>query len=121
MSHSYNSNDPYLAKLRAFVLSFPESSEVEAWGHPTFRAGKKIFATFGEREGHTVITLPAGKDDQDILLKEPGFYYPKYVGVHGWIGIEFDVVEWDMVMDIVEAGYRRVALKRMLEALDLGT
>src|SRR5215216_5970074 len=36
----YSDDDPYLAELRDLCLSFPESCEVEAWGRPTFRAGK---------------------------------------------------------------------------------
>ena len=37
----------YVTRLRRLSASLPETAEVEAWGHPTFRAGKKIFATFG--------------------------------------------------------------------------
>ena len=42
----YRDDDPYLSRLRAVCLALPESVEVEAWGRPTFRAGKKIFAVF---------------------------------------------------------------------------
>ena len=31
-----------LAKVRALCLALPEAKEVTAWGHPTFRAGKKL-------------------------------------------------------------------------------
>ena len=40
--------DKLLSKVRELCLAFPEAKEVEAWGHPTFRAGKKLFAAFGE-------------------------------------------------------------------------
>src|SRR5262249_593215 len=39
-----------LKHVRALCLVLPETHEVEAWGHPTFRAGKKMFAAFGEGE-----------------------------------------------------------------------
>ena len=42
----YRDDDPFLAELREICLAFPESAEVEAWGRPTFRAGKKMFAIF---------------------------------------------------------------------------
>jgi len=45
-----------LKQVRALCLALPEAREVEAWGHPTFRAGKKMFAGFGE-EGGTVINV----------------------------------------------------------------
>lgn len=35
----YSDDDPFLAELREVCLALPESSEVEAWGRPTFRAG----------------------------------------------------------------------------------
>jgi ketoreductase len=40
-----------LQKLRSLCLALPEAKEIEAWGHPTFRAGKKMFAGFGEQDG----------------------------------------------------------------------
>ena len=48
MSHprTYKETDRYLKDVRRVALSFPESAEVEAWGRPTFRAGKKMFATY---------------------------------------------------------------------------
>ena len=50
----YSDDDPYLAQLRDVCLAFPESCEVEAWGRPTFRAGRKLFAVLsGEWETAT--------------------------------------------------------------------
>ena len=43
--------DKTLKQVRSLCLALPESSEVEAWGHPTFRAGKKMFAVFGGHDG----------------------------------------------------------------------
>jgi hypothetical protein len=37
----YSEDDPYLAEVRKLCLALPESVEVEAWGRPTFRAGKE--------------------------------------------------------------------------------
>ena len=46
----YQDDDPYLAGIREVLLAFPESVEVEAWGRPTFRDGKKIFGVFSGTE-----------------------------------------------------------------------
>ena len=112
------SSHPCLTKLRRLSASLPEATEVEAWGHPTFRAGKKIFATFGERDGRPTIGCKSTHADQGILTTNPGFFVPKYVGKHGWIGIWADAVEWDIIAELVETSYRMVALKRMVKALD---
>jgi hypothetical protein len=48
----YRDDDLYLTELRAICLSFPEAVEIEAWGRPTFRAGKRMFTVFEGNESH---------------------------------------------------------------------
>ena len=117
----YEDDDPGLAELRAVCLALPETVEVEAWGRPTFRAGKKIFALFtgggGERFG--VIFKPEA-DERPALLQDDRFFVPPYWGPSGWLALDFTAapVEWEEVGELVEGSYRQVALKRMLAALD---
>ena len=118
MSFKAPRHHPYLTKLRRLAKSFPETQEVEAWGHPTFRAGNKIFASFGEHEESPTIGVKQTKPDQLILVEDPRFFVSPYVGKHGWIGIYIEDVEWPQVADLVEQSYRLVALKRMVKALD---
>lgn len=107
-----------LTRLRKLVADWPESCEVEAWGHPTFRAGKKIFAGFGEHEGRPAITVKSTHAEQQLLCSGEGFFVPPYVGKQGWVGILVDDVPWPQIADLVEASYRAVALKRMLAEFD---
>jgi predicted DNA-binding protein (MmcQ/YjbR family) len=109
---------PYLTKLRRLAGSFPETAEVEAWGHPTFRVRNKIFASFGERDGQPTIGVKQTLGDQTILIQDARFYVSPYVGKHGWIGILVDEVEWEFVADLVESSYRLIATKRLVRALD---
>ena len=118
----YSDDDPYLVELRDLCLSFPESVEVEAWGRPTFRAGKKIFAVFADRpdtDHHGVIFKPE-EDERPALLDDPRFFSPPYFGPGGWLELDFDAatVDWDEVRELLEGSYRQVALKRMLKVLD---
>lgn len=65
--------DNALKRLRAICLALPEATEVQAWGHPTFRAGKKMFAAFGEGiEGQEGLSLgvKVGFDRQEELLQD---------------------------------------------------
>jgi len=116
----YSDDDPYLTELRAACLAMPEATEVEAWGRPTFRAGK-IFATFSGVEGrpYGVIFKPEASDRQ-ALLTESRFYAPPYYGPGGWLALDFEAapVDWDEVAELVEDSYRQIALKRMIKALD---
>jgi predicted DNA-binding protein (MmcQ/YjbR family) len=117
----YEDDDPYLDELRAACLAFPEAVEVEAWGRPTFRAGKKIFAVFSGDDEHvyTMIFKPDA-DDRAALMEDERFYSPPYFGPGGWLSLDFEAgpVDWDEVHELLDASYRQVALKRMLKALD---
>jgi predicted DNA-binding protein (MmcQ/YjbR family) len=117
----YDDDDPYLTELREVCLSFPETAEVEAWGRPTFRAGKKIFAAFNGDDDHPyTVTFKPDADDRVALLEDGRFYAPAYWGPGGWLSLDFQAapVDWDEVRELVDASYRQVALKRMLKALD---
>ena len=50
----YSDDDPYLTELREICLALPEAVEKEAWGRPTFRAGK-MFAVFSGQPEHTFV------------------------------------------------------------------
>ena len=116
----YSDDDPYLADLRRVCLALPEAVEVEAWGRPTFRAGK-IFALFSGIESRPwgVIFKPE-PGEHAALAQDERFYAPPYYGPGGWLALDFDAapVSWDEVAELVEGSYRQIALKRMLAALD---
>lgn len=116
----YDEDDPLLAKLRPICLAFPESREVEAWGRPTFRAGK-IFAVYAgdDRHDHALVFKPEA-DDHDALSQDARFFVPPYFGPSGWLALDLDTTppDWQEVAELAEGSYRQVALKRMLQALD---
>lgn len=109
---------PYLKKLRTLLTKLPEGQEVEAWGHPTFRAGKKLFAIFGDYEGKPAIAIKSTPAEQAGLTERPEYYLPPYVANAGWVGVRIQKVKWKEVETLLIKGYRLVALKRMLKALD---
>jgi predicted DNA-binding protein (MmcQ/YjbR family) len=116
----YDDADPLLARLRELAGRFPESSEVEAWGRPTFRAGKKLFAVYGDHVGpHSMIFKP-DPDERPALLGDPRFTSPPYFGPSGWLALDLAApdVDWGEVRELLDSSYRQVALVRMLRALD---
>jgi predicted DNA-binding protein (MmcQ/YjbR family) len=109
-----------LQKLRLLCLALPESREVEAWGHPTFRAGKKMFAAFGEYGGEMSLGLKMSYERQDELLGDDRFFPTPYAARLGWVSLRIDqMTDWDEVSRLVREAYVQVALKRMLKALDV--
>ena len=116
----FSDDDPFLSDLRLVALALPESCEVEAWGRPTFRAGKKIFAIFTgiNEERYSVVFKPEAAE-RPALMEDPRFYVPPYWGASGWLALDFTAaaVDWQEVAELLEASYRQVALKRMIAKL----
>lgn len=109
----YDDGDPLLARLRDVALAFPEAVEVEAWGRPTFRAGKKIFAVYSDG---LVFKPEAG--ERDALVHGARFSIPPYFGPGGWLALALDEdTDWGEVRELLDGSYRQVALKRMIAAL----
>jgi len=112
-----NTNDKSLSRLRDICLALPETSEVQAWGHPTFRAGKKMFAACGGADSFT-LGLKVGFDRQDQLLADKRFFPTPYAAHQGWVSLTIDSkTDWNEVKGLVREAYRQVANKRMLKAL----
>jgi predicted DNA-binding protein (MmcQ/YjbR family) len=108
-----------LAGLRRVCLPLPEVRETVKWGHPTFEAGKKIFAVLDRYDGQPCIAFRAPLDQVDGLLADRRFKPAPYAARFGWVCLEVgDSLDWAEVEELLHASYRLVALKRMLTALD---
>ena len=108
-----------LKQVRSLCLALPVAKEVEAWGHATFRAGKRMFAAFGEGPEGMSVGLKVGHDRQEELLRDERFFPTPYAAHQGWVSLRIDgKIDWQEVGGLVREAYRQVALKRMLKALD---
>ena len=113
------------AAVQEICLALPDAVEVETWGHPTFRVRNKMFAACGAGDNEAgelraTITMKAEPGEQPSLLAEGyPFFYPKYVGGKGWIGIHLDRhTDWDEIAELVEESYRVIAPKSLVKRLD---
>jgi predicted DNA-binding protein (MmcQ/YjbR family) len=108
-----------LKQVRSLCLALPETREVLAWGHPTFRAGKKMFAGFGQDEQGFTLGLKVGFDRQDELLNDERFFPTPYAARQGWVSLRIHgKTDWDEVRGLVREAYHQVAILRMLKALE---
>src|SRR5438067_13361645 len=85
-------NDP-LERVRRLCLALPDVSERLSHGEPTFFVHGKVFVMFSNNhhsDGHIAAIVPVPTGIQAALIEQrPAiFYYPAYVGVRGWVGIE---------------------------------
>lgn len=59
---------------------------------------------------------------QAELIEQDGFFPTPYSAHQGWVTAATDVpVDWDEIADYLRVGYRLVANKRMLSAMDSHT
>ena len=110
-----------LVSLRQICLDFPETTEKETWGHPTFRVNDKMFvACSSDRTAGSTMTLKAPPGEQKLLLASADrFFYPSYVGASGWIGMNLSKsTDWDEVRELVDDSYRLIAPTRLVKSLD---
>ena len=113
------SPDKVLAMVRKQCLSYPESNETAAWSHPNFRAGKKAFVTFERWEGRASIAFRVPDAEKEKGRSGGEFFVTPY-GRGQWVSLWIDkaIPEWSVIEKLIDTGYRLVALKRMLAALD---
>ena len=109
-----------LPRLREICLSLPEATEVEAWGHPTFRVNDKIFASYGVEGARASMGVKTTPDMQSALvMSDPRFTVAAYVGKHGWVSLSLaGTVDLGEVEMLVKGSYRLIAPARLVRQLD---
>lgn len=104
-----------LERLRRICAALPETEEVVTWGHPTFRTGGKIFASFGHHDGNWCIGFKTDLDEQTLLCMDDRFFVSPYVGQHGWTSLRLvGRPPWGEIERLVEGSFRRIAKKRVV-------
>ena len=108
-----------LTHMREICLGLPECKETLKWGNPTFVAGKKMFAALDRYHDRWCIAFVSTLAEQKKLVAKPGFFLAPYSAKYGWVCKDAEgKVNWKEMKKLLLAGYRLVALKRMLAALD---
>jgi hypothetical protein len=119
--------DPWLAKRPKKILDefhqrcmrLPEVNRDQAFGSPVWKAGKKTFAGAYHRGGRAKFQFRVGVAQQAMMVDDPRFSIPAYMGNKGWIDLDVEEkVDWTEVEGLLETSYRHFAIKRMLKALD---
>ena len=89
-----------LERARRVCLSLPEATEQVAWGEPTWRVKKKIFAMFASEGTHHTkgrpdalwCNAPLGVLEILVNSDPEKFFSPPYAGVNGWVGVVIERV-----------------------------
>lgn len=113
-----------LARLREIIGAWPETREKISHGSPTWWGGRKTFATFDDHHHgaeRVAVWVKSTFDEQElrVQLDPETFFVPPYLGPSGWIGMRLDRdPDWQAVAELLEDGYRAVAPKRAIAALE---
>jgi hypothetical protein len=113
-----------LKKVRELCLSFPETSEKEAWGGPTFRVKGKMFVMYMDNhhgDDRVALWCNTDADERDALVSgDPNrFFVPPYMGPRGWLGLRLDKrLGWNRIGVLVEESWRRTAPPKVRALFD---
>lgn len=122
----FDDDDSVLGRLRGITLALPDAAEKVSHGIPAFYT-TKVFAYYGgsvkvddgyERHSASVLVL-ADPVEAPALLDSPSTYFPMYLGVSGWVGLDLgDATDWAEISELVETSYRLTAGVRRVRRLD---
>lgn len=104
--------------VRRIALALPEAEERLTWDTDiTFRVRDKIFAIGGE--GADRVSIKAGLETQAELIElDPAtFAKSAYVGRFGWITVDLDRVDPELLTSLLREAWRRSAPKRLAAQL----
>ena len=115
-----------LERARRVCLSLPEATEQVAWGEPTWRVKKKIFAMFASAGTHHTkgrgdalwCNAPLGVLEMLVNSDPEKFFSPPYVGVNGWVGVVIEKVDDRELRELAIQSYCMVAPAKLAALAD---
>lgn len=99
--------------LREIALSFPDAVEQPHFEKTSFRAKKKIFATYSKHEHRACLKL--SETDQSIFCsfnKALIYPVPNKWGQQGWTLFELNQLEKEMIEAALETAFKEVSKKK---------
>jgi len=103
----------HVRDVRALALAWPETTEEDHFGRPSFRVRGRIFATVPDPEHLNVMIDPIDVDgvvQEDPAACEPLMWGKQLRGVR----VKLRIVEPGLVRDLLAAAWRRKAPRALL-------
>lgn len=120
--------DPFVERVRAMAVRYPEATEVFSHGRPVFKAGAsgKVFVRIGSMmEIPHSITFTPDPLERQTWLNDPRVWSPPYDGPSGKLAFDagvgdedVDAADWTLIAELIDTSFRQVALRRQLRALE---
>lgn len=111
-------------ELRAFCLALPGTHEKLTWddaeheGTVTFRVRERIYCMTSPRgDGASIRTTL--EQQSELMDAFPGvFASAPYVGRFGWVSVDIEAVDVEVLRGVIEGAWRRTAPKAVVAAYD---
>ncbi len=103
--------------MRKLCMALPGTTEKISHGEPTFFTNKKVYCMFANNhhgDGHIAVWIPAAPGAQATLIQTSPktFFYPPYVGVKGWVGIELARIDDDDLGAHLTEAWKLIGVKK---------
>jgi hypothetical protein len=103
--------------FRKIALALPEAKEQGFRGRPSFRVGRKMFATLHVDESRAVVKLSLA-DQSAVVKSDPRKYSLMPFSYTGFTNVHLRHVNAGEVRELVDHAWRGVALKRTVARYD---
>ncbi|MFC5700382.1 MmcQ/YjbR family DNA-binding protein [Cohnella faecalis] len=101
-------------EIRSYVLTLPETVEVEHWGKPSFRIKNKIFVVLQE-DGRTLTVKTIGDDRAIYTELDPTTYrIPDAYAKLSYMHMNINQVEPEEARGLIYKAWSSVAPKRLV-------
>jgi predicted DNA-binding protein (MmcQ/YjbR family) len=118
-----------LARLRAICLAFPEAEEATLQDRPLFRVRSRRFALFNGASSPPrprwngfgrLLHFVTDPQKREALRQDRRFTTSPHHGDRGWVAISLQesAVDSTELAELLEAAYRHVAARVLVERLD---
>lgn len=95
---------------------FPETTEKERWGHPTFDVAGKMFVTVPDDETSFAVRCPRF-DREELIAAEPHkFWVPQHEAASAWVRVRLaELEDRRELRDILLDSWRQAAPSQLTE------
>jgi hypothetical protein len=78
-----------------------------------------MFANNHHNDGHIAVWIPVAPGLQPALIESSPqkFFYPPYVGVRGWVGIELSQINDEELTSFIHDAWKLIAPKKLLSRM----
>ena len=121
-----------LNRIHDICRRFPEAEQGELQGRPLFHVRRRRFAIYnGENSPHRrrwerfgrSLHFATNPQLHAIVADDDRFSESPHHGFRGWVAVDLEdqTVSWEEIAEFLEAAYRHVAARELVEELDRST